>query len=161
MLLRQHLASIADRSVYSGLAASLETAAADINILARRFVLVVAADTSECAGPDLVAAAAALLRAGASYVCCWGPDCKRLHDCFDEADIDVNLDSTDERFLMTTWHSDEPLEEALWFAAHVTLPASAYATDTQALVAISIGSPEWAEQMAAYLDAGAPLLDEA
>lgn len=23
----------------------------------------------------------------------------------------------DDRFMMTTWHADEPLEEALWFAA--------------------------------------------
>jgi hypothetical protein len=124
-------------------------------------VLLVAADPRALDGPALVDIAAQLIRLGASYVCCWGPDCERLHDCFDEADLLVNGDATDDRVVMTTSHEGEPLEEAIWFAIDAAFPTAAYENGTSTTVIASVANPSWHAKAAAYLSAGAPLLDEA
>ena len=125
------------------------------------FVLFVAADTSGYDGPTLVAHAEALIRVGASYVCCWGPDCSRFHDAFDEADLVANGDVSDSRFILTTWHEDEPLEEAAWFALNCAIPAPAYAPTTGTVILIAIGNTTWATRLDTYVGSGAPMLDEA
>ena len=50
---------------------------------------------------------------GAVYVCVWGPDCERVHDIIDEVIVNRNPGETDEDVIMTTWHDDEALNEAL------------------------------------------------
>ncbi len=50
----------------------------------------------------------------------WGTDCERVHDIFDEVDVELDLRTGDGRSLpspvvMTAWHSDESLGEALDF----------------------------------------------
>ncbi|MDP1700870.1 MAG: hypothetical protein Q8L53_07935 [Aestuariivirga sp.] len=55
-----------------------------------------------------------LLKAGAVYICAWGPDCERVHDIFDEEIVGSNP-SPDDPFIMTTWHSRETLAGAIWF----------------------------------------------
>jgi hypothetical protein len=48
--------------------------------------------------------------AGCVYVCAWGEGCELVHDLFDFAAISAD------RFVMSTWHNDESLAEAFWFA---------------------------------------------
>jgi hypothetical protein len=144
----------------SGSAANLEELHEFVSP-SKNFILFLAADTRDKNGPGLVGVAETLVRAGASYVCCWGPDCERFHDCFDEAGLFVNGESTDDRVLMTTWHADEPLEDAVWFAVNTAWPADAYESSTRAVVALSVDSREWSERIAKYLDAGAPLRADA
>jgi hypothetical protein len=107
--------------------------------------------------------ATALIRSGARYVCCWGPDCERLHDCFDEAEGALSgWDASDGSHVMTTWHDDEPLEEALWFALNAAIPTpDETAATTQAVLAVSVANHDWSIAMASYLEAGAPMPDEA
>jgi hypothetical protein len=97
-------------------------------------------------------------------VCCWGPGARRLEDCFDEAAVYLGLDEppdlTDD-VVMTTSHEDEPLEEAVWFAAWSTYPTPRYAAETRALLAVSVGADAWDDRITAYLRAGAPRRDEA
>jgi hypothetical protein len=62
---------------------------------------------------------------------------------------------------MTTWHVDESLEDALWFALHSTVPSSAYLDSTKSVIVVSIGDGGWSERVSTYLEAGAPMLDEA
>ena len=47
----------------------------------------------------------------------WGPNCSSWDDSVDFAvRKNVGLGETpDDRFVMTTWHNDEPLEEALFY----------------------------------------------
>ncbi len=151
---------IGDRRVIVGHGAGLPDVATDIASPTLHFVFFVAADTTSISGPDLVDLAADVVRAGASYVCCWGPDCSRFHDAFDEADLLVNGDSTDDRFIFTTWHEDEPLEEAAWFALNSTWPARAYSATTGAVVMVTVGVSDWARKLDEYLANGAPMLDE-
>jgi hypothetical protein len=148
------------RQLFGGYSASVATWAADLVAPSKHFVLFVAADTQSLSGPQVYAAAEAAVRAGASYVCCWGPDCSRFHDAFDEADLYLNGESSDAKIIVTTWHDDEPLEEALWFAVHSTLPSPFYEPSTRAVLAVAIDNRAWATQIDAYLASGAPLVDE-
>lgn len=160
MELMAHRTVGGDRVVLSGATDRFDSFTHGLQCPSPHFVLFLAANTRGKDKSALLAAAKTLVRAGASYVCCWGPDCERLHDCFDEADIAVNGDGTDERVLMTTSHEGEPLEEALWFAVHAAWPTPDYEVTTGAVVAVSIGHADWSDQIRAYLTAGAPLIEE-
>ena len=55
---------------------------------------------------------------GSLYVVAWGVDCQKWHDNVDWATLEMFEfgDVPNDRFVMTTWHSDEPISEAFWFA---------------------------------------------
>jgi hypothetical protein len=137
---------VAGRRAITIEANSLESVAARLIPFGKRFVLVIAADTSDRAGPGLVDAAAELIRVGASYVCCWGPDCGRLEECFDEAAIEVNGAPTRENVLMTSSHEHESWEEAIWFGLTSAFPGRADGTPPPPVVIASIANGEWAER---------------
>jgi hypothetical protein len=86
-----------------------------------------------------------LVRAGASYICIWGPDCERVHDIADEFETPGlrSPDLPEDSVIMTTWHDDEPLEEALWFFLFTTWPDPFYESSTRSALAISVGATEW------------------
>jgi hypothetical protein len=161
MQVRTYAPDCYDRAVRAAHATSLDEAVAQLRAPSKHFVLFIASDTRGIPNVVLVNVEAALIRAGAAWVCCWGPDCERFHDCFDEADVVVNGHASDSRVLMTTWHVDESLEDALWFALHSTVPSSAYLDSTKSVIVVSIGDGGWSERVSTYLEAGAPMLDEA
>jgi hypothetical protein len=111
------------------------------------FVLLLAADARAVPNQALRDLCGQLLKAGARYVCAWGPDCSRVHDACDLAAMDLGLNRP-AAVIITTWHDQEPLKEAVWFAAN-------------AVVAISVGSKEWDAEIRDYLHAGTPIADEA
>ncbi|MEP6889345.1 MAG: hypothetical protein ABI955_01455 [Nitrospirota bacterium] len=78
------------------------------------------------------------LAQGAVYLCDWGPDCERVRDIIDEVIVNRNPGETDEDVIMTTWHDDEALNEALWFAVNSAYPAGAYEGTCETLVAITV-----------------------
>jgi hypothetical protein len=110
----------------------------NLDFPARPLTLFVAADTRKISVDEIGQLAEMVLKQGLRYLCAWGPDCKRVHDIFDEiyigpGDNPYNFD------LMTTWHDDESLGEALWFflnCAHVgdEMPG-------RASFAVRIGNP--------------------
>lgn len=66
-----------------------------------------------------------LVQAGCRYALAWGIDCEAWHDAVDDdaALVSIQTDPSgenlsDDDYVMTTWHADEPLEEVAWFAAH-------------------------------------------
>jgi len=63
-----------------------------------------------------VEAARAWVEAGAVYVCAWGPNSPEIEETFDYASFLPEFGEPLPFTLMTTSHSDELLEEALWFA---------------------------------------------
>ena len=63
--------------------------------------------------------------------------------------------------IMTTWHVTEPLKEAVWFAANAAFPDEAYSEAGRTLVAVSVASKEWSDEIRGYLEAGTPIPDEA
>ena len=64
----------------------------------------------------------ALVEAGCLHTLAWGIDCSAWDDSVDWAFLefhDVN-DCPEDQFVMTTWHTDETLEEIVEFAKHCT-----------------------------------------
>jgi hypothetical protein len=106
----------------------------------QHFAALLLGDTTAVDAGALAAAAQVLVRYGCSYFCAWGPGCERAHDIFDEECLDV----PEPAVIMTTWHDDEPLDEALWFFLRTTWPDDTYFDTTRAAIAITIGSSEWA-----------------
>ena len=92
-----------------------------------------------------------LLNRGAVYVCCWGTDCERVHDAIDTAAIARNPSC--DPVVMTTWHDEEPLAKAVFFALNCTSPDDGYAEGCDALLAVFIGNAAGADTVrAAFAD---------
>ena len=100
-------------------------------------VILLVADATSI-DPELIyAAASRLIERGAIFVCTWGPDCERVHDIFDEADVgDGNSDPDD--FIMTTWHTDDSLLEVVEFFLTCAFPLD-WHLDECSWVAVTIG----------------------
>jgi hypothetical protein len=126
----------------------------------KTFVLLLAADGRGLSDQALHEHCRKLLNAGARYLCVWGPDSSRIHDACDRAATELGLNN-DDAVIMTTWHDDESLEDAVWFAANAAFPDHAYVEAAGVLVALSIGSKGWDSQIRDYLEAGTPIQDEA
>ena len=93
---------------------------------------------------ELVAVGKKLIDQGAVYICCWGPGCEYVHDAIDHADLENDRPGTS--VLMTTWHDDEPLSEALWFFLNTAFPHELYESGCRASIAIVIDNQSWADE---------------
>jgi hypothetical protein len=73
-----------------------------------------------------------IVAAGSLYVVAWGVDCEKWHDGVDWAVLEVFEfgDIPDDRFVMTTWHSGEPVSEAFWYAGHCAIHPDVDLSDT-------------------------------
>jgi hypothetical protein len=83
-----------------------------------------------------------LLQKGLVFLCAWGPDCERVHDIFDEIAIEMDP-KQDKAVVMTTWHSDESLQEAAWFFINSAFLDEAYARTCQNWIFAAIGHSDW------------------
>lgn len=64
-----------------------------------------------------------LVRAGCRYIVCWGVECTQWDTAGDYASMNVHgVEGAlkPEHFVSTTWHDDEPLEEAVWHLLYLT-----------------------------------------
>ena len=121
------------------------------------FVCLLAWDARAVSMAVVGAVAERLLRAGCAYICCWGPDCERVHDVFDTTDLELRPDGP---LCMSTWHSGEPLSEAMWFALFRARPVSAFSDGCRAVVGVSVGSSEWAAEFRTAFAAPAEFSDQ-
>src|ERR1051326_7406825 len=62
-------------------------------VVGEHFVLFLAWDARDVQNETILRVARELVREGLSYIVCWGPDCERVHDTFDDADILENPES--------------------------------------------------------------------
>src|SRR4051794_6697969 len=97
---------------------------AQLLLPSRYFACLLAWDATAASDDAVLEMARRLLEAGCAYVCCWGPDCERVHDLIDQVDNERNAGA--DRVVMTTWHGDEPLAAALWFLLNVAWPDPAF-----------------------------------
>jgi hypothetical protein len=109
------------------------------------FVVFLAADAAGVEIALLSEFVRKLLSAGCVYFCVWGSGCERLHDIIDEESF------TPDQVIMTSWHSDESLDEALSFFIRHSRPDDAYLGSTKNALAISIGNIDWATQISRRL----------
>ncbi len=85
-----------------------------LTVAAGYYVLVVVSDRA--AQHSRVEAAREWVNAGVCYVCAWGPGSPEIEETFDYSSFLSEVGAPLPFTLMTTSHTDEPLEEALWFA---------------------------------------------
>lgn len=125
---------------------------AELSVPTKYFVLLVCADFSRISISDFFDAADKLLARGLGCFCAWGPDCERAHDLFDEGISDriTKGEYISDDAMMTTWHNDQPLREALWFGLFAATVHSDHWDDCCTVVA-SIGSKEYAQELATHL----------
>jgi hypothetical protein len=110
-----------------------------LSVGCHRFVCLIAWDARKATDDEILRLAGQLCGEGCVYICCWGPDCERVHDLFDQVTIARGPQSP---FVMSTWHAKEPLSKALCFAMF-----SAHHSDEQACLGIAIGSNDWGSQI--------------
>lgn len=113
------------------------------------FACFIAWDARGASVDEITALVEPLLRDGASYFVCWGPDCQRVHDVIDEiaSDPDKEIGAPEESCIMTTWHDSEPVNEAFWFFLVSSMPDAHYEDSTRVGLAISVGSDLWAREI--------------
>jgi hypothetical protein len=140
-----------DRLLLSATVSGPKDFSSPIHIHSKYCVLFLAMDARPMSVDEISHTANWALDQGAVYVCAWGPDCERVHDIIDEVLVARNPDATDEDVIMTTWHDDETLEEALWFAVNSAIPAGAYEETCKTLVVIAVGSQDWGSLIAKTL----------
>ena len=113
-------------------------------------VAFVAMDARGMPEGELEAFAEKLIRQRAAYFCAWGPDCHRVHDAFDRVRDREESIPTDES-VMTTWHDDEALDDAMWFALYTACPHDRYIETCTSTLFIVVANEEWATQIRAAL----------
>ena len=109
---------------------------ADCEIPSRRFRLLVAGDSSDATVDEISKFATAALSRGMVYLVAWGPGCERLHDVFDQVKIEDELGArkfvgpNPNDVIMTTWHDEETLTQALDFLATCAVPSDGFTPDS-------------------------------
>ena len=127
-----------DRKLVCSTAHSFSDAANALGPLDKHFVAMLVCDASMSKVSDISSLARQLINAGCSYFCCWGADCERVHDIFDEGCVgDGSCDVSDDT-IMTTWHSSDTIEEFIAFSLLCTNPSKSYRATTNTTVAIVI-----------------------
>lgn len=140
--------------LYSLAMPAFETPLPPFVLSSPHFVCLVAADGGQVSSADIVTLADALLQRGLACLCAWGPDCERVHDLFDYAEIERNVRDNRERpVVLTTAHPDESLDEALWFMLNGAQATPAYEPTCRARLALTVGNASWAAQVHRCLDA--------
>jgi len=92
------------------------------------------------------------------YFCAWGHGCEKFHDIVD--DVIAHDYAGEQRFtgptakdtVMTTWHDNETLEEALDYFITLALPTDGLVADSSYRVAICVGNPAWAAKAKRFLE---------
>lgn len=131
-----------------------------LHIPSRRFRLFVAADAIGVTTDAISEFVHEALKRGMVYFCAWGPDCSRFHDIVDE--IVVEDDLGERQFvgpnphdqIMTTWHENDTLEEAVDFFFNFAFPTDGFEADSDSWIALCINNSEWAVSIRRKLGAG-------
>ncbi len=91
------------------------------------------------------------------YFCTWGAKCELLHDLADEILSDPNNEKefakyqNEKSIIMSTWHNNETLADALWFALYNAVPADDYIEQTKNLIVIIMDNDDLYPEVKDYL----------
>jgi hypothetical protein len=111
------------------------------------FGLLLAFNAEAVKSEEISEAAAKLVEKGLAYLCAWGPDCERVHDLFDEAAQKKNGELTGDDVIMTTWHENETLIEALWFFLHAAFPTQSFQANCLDWIIAPIRNRDWEQEV--------------
>ncbi len=135
-----------EREIYCITLPTFDSLTKVLKLPSQHFTTFVAGDATSVDPKVLVKFSRLLLASGCVYFCSWGPDCERVHDCFDD-----QCDS-ESPLIMTTWHDGDSLDEALWFFVSDAHPVDEYSSTCRCAVAISIGNAAWAKHIRVRLN---------
>lgn len=133
--------ALSDRDLYLLALDRIEELPAGFRLPSKHFVCLIVGDTRHLGEGDLHRLAAALLRAGAVYLCAWGLGSARVRGVLDDAILMSDYEASSEGVIPTTAH-DEELGEALHFLLSCTGAAPTYEDSCHATLALLIGAPE-------------------
>ncbi len=124
----------------------------------RYFTLLLAWDAPEIDQLHLIDLFRPLVDRGLAYFCAWGSHCEAVHDAVDSCVVETELQAGEADYLlMTTWHANEPLEEATWFFRMLAIPSENHVFVDFDRFAVAVGNPDWAREMDCYFpEAAAP-----
>ena len=105
------------------------------------FLCLLGGDFTKTAASELVQLVTGLIEAGACYFICWGDGCEAVHDLIDDILIGDDRFASEETIIMTTWHSDETIEDALFFLLCAASPAEHYLDQPLAKLALVVDQP--------------------
>ena len=127
-----------ERELYFVAAPSFAALPESLSLPSPHFAALLVADTMHVTDEALSALSRQLLQSGCSYFCAWGPGCERAHDLFDQQCLFTPA------VIMTTWHDNEPLDDAIWYFLRTTFPDDAYWDTTGSALAMVVGDRTWA-----------------
>ncbi len=113
---------------------------------AEGFALFLALDTPTISTDVIGELAGWCIEHGLFAVSVWGSHCERAHDIFDEVDVQLGLAERDTGFdgrrpvVMTSWHADESVEDALDFFWSCSIPDQGM-TPGPCRIALAVGDP--------------------
>jgi hypothetical protein len=136
-----------DKPLFALALADFGLPAEGIELPTPHFLCLLAADFTVATDAEISGLAQSLLALGASYFVCWGPGCERAHDLIDGATLLVDPPIPDNSVIMTTWHADESLDEALFFVLCSAWPDPAFENSTGCTLAVSVGNAQVASQI--------------
>ena len=132
----------------------------------QHFVTLLIADFSSTTRDDMVALSKQLISAGSRYFCAWGKECQMAHLAFDLACCEFEIDS--EHVILTTDHSKESIEDAIWFTLVCAYPVDPYDQDWRATIAICVNDKSASHTVrkafadpATFSEENGPVVDEA
>jgi hypothetical protein len=111
--------------------------------LGPRYGLLLACNAEQVASGVIAEVAERALASGAVSILAWGPGCERVHDIFDAVYAPSVLDQPDCQVVITTWHANESLDEALWYfvdVAGLVEPAADW-------LVVAVGHHDWTDQI--------------
>lgn len=133
-----------DRQYVVGTVADLEEIPRTLESCSPHFILLLAVDAISIKNERISALARSLLLHGLAGVSVWGPDCSRVHDLFDE---ERDPDETDERVVVTTWHDNESIADAVCYFDLCAYPSADLEHDCRDWVAIAVGNELWEQEI--------------
>jgi hypothetical protein len=114
----------------------------ELHLPSERFCLLVVGNARGEAQQAIATFASEALAAGCVYACAWGPGCELVHDTFDARFNEIEYSGGP--VVMTTWHEDESLEQALTFLMRDAWPSDPWIASCRASVVAVIGNDHWA-----------------
>jgi hypothetical protein len=132
-----------DRDVFSISLDCLPSLPHSLNLPSPNFAMLLACDATRISDAEIQSFADLLINNGIAYLCTWGPDCERVHDLMDIAIVQREIKEEIKYPIMTTWHNDESLDDALWFMLEVAYPDETYENSCGSSLVVSVANPEW------------------
>ena len=117
----------------------------------KHFVLFLALGADELDDDEISAFATRCLEQGMAYLSVWGNESERFHDLFEEAAAERDPDADADTVVLSEWHDEEPLSQAVLYAVSSAWPASTYEETCTATLVVVVGNPDAADQVRGWL----------